>query len=179
MIPSTIKYTRLALAFPILLVFLLLISLLAACGALQPASGSPIRVEDPWARPAAAMGMETGEMAQPAEGGMQHGAGSNSAVYLRIHNEGQDPVRLINAQAEVSQVVELHETTMEGDVMKMQQVQGGIEVPAGGQVELKPGGLHVMLIGLTQDLEVGNGFPVTLEFDDGTSLTVEATVRQP
>ena len=110
---------------------------------------------------------------------MEPGAGNNSAVYLRIHNEGQRPVRLLRAQADVAQAVELHETRMEGDVMRMQQVQGGIEIPAGGQAELKPGGLHIMLIGLIQDLKVDDGFPVTLEFDDGTSLTVQAKVRQP
>jgi hypothetical protein len=52
-------------------------------------------------------------------------------------------------------------------------------VPAGGQVELKPGGYHVMLIGLTRDLNVGDKFPVTLEFASGAKLQVEAEVRQP
>jgi len=64
-------------------------------------------------------------------------------------------------------------------VMRMAQVEGGIEVPAGGQVELKPGGYHVMLIGLTRDLAVGEKFPVTLEFASGATLQVEAEVRQP
>ena len=68
---------------------------------------------------------------------------------------------------------------MDGDVMRMQAVQGGIEVPAGGQVELKPGGYHVMLIGLTRDLNAGDKFPVTLEFASGAKLQVEAEVRQP
>jgi len=79
----------------------------------------------------------------------------------------------------VSNAVEIHETKMEGDVMRMAQVEGGIEVPAGGQVELKPGGYHVMLIGLTRDLAVGDTFPVTLEFASGNTLAVEAEVRQP
>lgn len=169
--------SRPSVALMVLLALTLLTSLSAGCSPLQPTSGSPIRVEDPWARPA--MGMEMEEKAQPAGGGMEPGAGNNSAVYLRIHNEGQRPVRLLRAQADVAQAVELHETRMEGDVMRMQQVQGGIEIPAGGQAELKPGGLHIMLIGLIQDLKVDDGFPVTLEFDDGTSLTVQAKVRQP
>ncbi|HSN76775.1 MAG TPA: copper chaperone PCu(A)C [Anaerolineae bacterium] len=73
----------------------------------------------------------------------------------------------------------MHETKMEGDVMRMAQVEGGIEIPARGQVELKPGGYHVMLIGLTRDLNVGEKFPVTLQFESGNSLVVEAEVRQP
>ena len=63
--------------------------------------------------------------------------------------------------------------------MRMQAVQGGIEVPAGGQVELKPGGYHVMLIGLTRDLTDGEKFPLTLQFEKGGEVTVEAEVRQP
>lgn len=63
--------------------------------------------------------------------------------------------------------------------MRMRQVEGGIELPAGGQVELKPGGYHVMLIGLTRDLNAGEKFPVTLQFASGATLTVEAEVRQP
>ena len=58
-------------------------------------------------------------------------------------------------------------------------VQGGIEVPAGGQVELKPGGYHVMLIGLMRDLSDGEKFPLTLQFEKGGEVTVEAEVRQP
>ena len=75
--------------------------------------------------------------------------------------------------------MEIHETTMDGDVMHMQQVSGGIEIPANGQVELKPGGLHVMLIGLTRDLNPGETFPVTLQFENAGAVTVEAEVRQP
>jgi copper(I)-binding protein len=61
----------------------------------------------------------------------------------------------------------------------MQQVSGGIEIPAQDQVELKPGGYHVMLIGLLRDLAVGDRFTVTLNFEKCSDLTVEAEVRQP
>jgi hypothetical protein len=109
---------------------------------------------------------------------MQHG-GANSAIYMVLANGGAEADSLVAAKAGVSNAVEIHETVMEGDVMRMQQVEGGIQVPAGGQAELKPGGYHVMLIGLTQDLAVGDKFPVTLEFASGATLEVEAEVREP
>ena len=140
-----------------------------------PAASQGINAQDIWARPATMMG------SMPMEGDaeqMQHG-GANSAVYMVLANGGAAADRLVAAQADVSNAVEIHETKMEGDVMRMAQVEGGIEVPAGGQVELKPGGYHVMLIGLTRDLAVGDTFPVTLEFESGKSLVVEAEVRQP
>ena len=87
--------------------------------------------------------------------------------------------RLVAVQADVANAVEIHETQMEGDVMRMRQVEGGIELPPRTQVELKPGGYHIMLIGLTRDLAVGDKFPITLQFASGATLEVEAEVRQP
>jgi periplasmic copper chaperone A len=160
-----------------LLAALLVLLLSAACTQtpLAPAASQGISAQNVWARPAKTMGN------MPMEGDtqqMQHG-GANSAVYMVLANGGATTDRLVAAQADVSNAIEIHETTMEGDVMRMQQVEGGIEVPAGGQVELRPGGLHVMLIGLTRDLNVGEKFPMTLQFASGNSLVVEAEVRQP
>jgi copper(I)-binding protein len=114
-----------------------------------------------------------------AEGQVTHASGANSAIYLKLSNRGLAADRLVAAEALVAQAVEIHETRMEGDVMTMQQVTGGLEIPAGGQVELKPGGYHIMLIGLTQDLKAGDRFPVTLDFAEAGPITVEAEVRQP
>jgi hypothetical protein len=157
----------------------LLVLLLAATACTQappaPAASQGLNAQNVWARPAKMMG------SMPMEGDeqqMQHG-GANSAVYMVLANGGAAAERLVAAQADVSNAIEIHETKMEGDVMRMAQVEGGIEVPAGGQVELKPGGYHVMLIGLTRDLNVGDKFPVTLEFESGNTLAVEAEVRQP
>jgi hypothetical protein len=140
-----------------------------------PSTSQGISAQNVWARPAKMMG----EM--PMEGDahqMEHG-GANSAIYMVLANGGAAADSLVAAQADVSNTIEIHETVMEGDVMRMNQVEGGIQVPAGGQVELKPGGYHVMLIGLTRDLAVGEKFPVTLEFASGAKLDVEAEVRQP
>jgi hypothetical protein len=157
----------------------LLVLLLAATACTQPplapAASQGVNAQNVWARPAKMMG------SMPMEGDeqqMQHG-GANSAVYMVLANGGAEADSLVAAQADVSNAIEIHETKMEGDVMRMQQVEGGIQVPAGGQVELKPGGLHVMLIGLTRDLNVGDTFPLTLEFASGAKLQVEAEVRQP
>jgi copper(I)-binding protein len=65
--------------------------------------------------------------------------------------------------------------TMEGDVMKMRQIER-IDLPAGQRVELKPGGLHVMFIGLKQPLAVGAKVPVTLKFEKAGELKIEMTV---
>lgn len=105
---------------------------------------STVRVEQPWAR-ATVPG-------QPAGGG-----------YLKLTNAGAAADRLLSVSADVSSSVELHSMTMDGDVMRMRQVDG-IDVPAGGSVELKPGGLHVMFIGLKAPLKAGASFPVTLKF---------------
>ncbi len=79
--------------------------------------------------------MAQGEMKM--EGGSESQMGANSAAYMVISNSGKEADRLVSAKADVSKAVEIHETVMDGDVMRMQAVQGGIEVPAGGQVELQ------------------------------------------
>jgi copper(I)-binding protein len=70
----------------------------------------------------------------------------------------------------------LHTTIKEGDVMRMRQVQS-IDVPAGGSTELRPGGLHVMLIGLAQPLVQGTKIPLTLSFERAGTVTVEVMVE--
>ncbi|RMF35237.1 MAG: copper chaperone PCu(A)C [Chloroflexi bacterium] len=172
---------RLGLAIALLVV---LMGGLVACGSSAPA-GPQIRAEDVWARPAVmtggAGGMEMDKSGGAGEGGMGMGKGmaGTGAVYMTLVNEGREADRLIGAQTDVADVVEIHETKMEGDVMKMQPVAGGLEVPARGQVVLKPGGYHVMLIGLHRDLEVGDRFSLTLKFEKSGTMTVEVEVRQP
>jgi len=165
-----------------LLVLATLAALLLACSAPSTSTGPAVRAENVWSRPAqttAGMADQAGQSPMEMDRAMAATSGSNSAVYMLLVNDGQSPDRLAGAAAGVSQVVEIHETTMDGDVMKMQQVEGGIEIPAGGQVELKPGGYHIMLIGVTRDLNPGDTFPVTLTLEKAGTLTVEAEVREP
>ena len=68
---------------------------------------------------------------------------------------------------------------MDGDVMKMREREDGIAVPAGGMAMLKPGGLHLMLMGLTETMRPGERRDVTLTFQSGYSVTVPAMVMKP
>lgn len=144
--------------------------LLAACApvvSLTPVAPSApaLRAEDAWSRPAMAMA--------------GHEGGGMGAVFVTLINDGDAPDRLLSAQCEVADVVELHETRVEDNVAKMRPVAGGIEVPARGRVELKPGGYHIMLMGLRRPLMAGERFPVVLQFERSGTLTVEAVVREP
>lgn len=171
----------------LLLALLALLLTVVACNSGSAAKG--VTAENVWARPAKMMAADTmnQDMATPTSdmgggmgdmAGMQH-SGANSAVYMLLKNNGDAADRLVAAHADVAGTIEVHETIMEGDVMKMQPVQGGLEVPAKGQVELKPGSYHVMLIGLTKDLNVGDKFPLTLDFASGQTLQLEVPVREP
>lgn len=131
--------------------------LLVQCGAAAP-SGSPgLKVMDAWARQSPA-------------------AGGNGAVYMKLVNDGGTDDVLTGAQSDVAEVAELHETKMDGGMMKMSPVPN-IKIPAGGSVSLEPGGLHVMLINLKQPLEPGQKIKLTLTFEKAGSIPVEAEVR--
>jgi copper(I)-binding protein len=128
-----------------------------------------IRVEQVWARPGIA-----GVPASPgASGPMSQG---NSAVYMILYNDGAAPDRLMGAETDVAAHVELHETRMEGGMGHMFRVPH-IVLPPGGRVELKPGGLHVMLIGLKRDLKMGERLPLVLLFERAGRVPTNADVR--
>jgi copper(I)-binding protein len=156
-----------------LLVLLVMVTV-AACGA--PA-GSSIEIEDVWARPAMAM-KETTESSEGGAGMGQPMPGTG-AVFMLLRNRGLEADRLVGGQTDVANVVEIHETVMEGEVMKMQMLTNGLEVPARGEVLLKPGGYHIMLIGMQRDLAVGDTFTLELQFEKSGILTVEPEVREP
>lgn len=81
-----------------------------------------------------------------------------------------------SAASPVAATVELHTHTNNNGVMEMRQVPQ-IDIPAKSRVELKPGGLHIMLIGLTRELNVGENAQITLTFEDGSTKTVIASIR--
>jgi hypothetical protein len=85
--------------------------------------------------------------------------------YVTIRNEGVAADRLIAGRADFAGRVEIHEMRMEGEVMQMRPLPDGLEIPAGDTVTLKPGGYHVMFMGLKQGLEAGHAVSVTLIFD--------------
>ncbi|NML05622.1 copper chaperone PCu(A)C [Sphingomonas sp. G-3-2-10] len=97
--------------------------------------------------------------------------------FLTVANGGKAADRLVAASSPVSARVELHTMSMEGGVMRMRQVTGGLDVPAGGKLELKPGGYHLMLIGLKKPLVRGTAVPVTLQFQRAGKVTVQLKVE--
>lgn len=97
--------------------------------------------------------------------------------FLKLVNGGEAD-RLVSVSAEVSKSVELHEMKMEGDVMRMRQVDG-IALQAGQTVELKPGGYHLMFIGLKAPLKAGDSFPMKLKFEKAGEVTVDVKVEAP
>lgn len=117
-----------------------------------------LTIVHPWARPTA------------------EGAAA-AAVYLVIKNAGPDADKLVSVASPAATKTELHETRDENGVMKMRAVEGGIEIAPGASQALKPGGYHIMLIGLTHPLKAGDSFPVTLKFHDAGAVQVQSHVR--
>jgi periplasmic copper chaperone A len=89
--------------------------------------------------------------------------------------------RLVSAASPVAGVVEIHEMAMDGSVMKMRALPNGLALPAGKVVELKPGGVHVMLMDLKQPLKPGDSVPLTLVVEGAdktrTTLTLSVPVK--
>jgi copper(I)-binding protein len=161
------KETNVSKKTEILLPLLLVVTTMAAqCVAptaqeAAPASGRSdepkIVVVEPWSRPSPVMA-------------------GNGAVYMTLVNEGGSPDVLVGAETDVAEVVELHESKMEGDVMKMSRVPD-IQVPVGGSAKLEPGGFHLMLIDLKRELTPGDTITLTLQFEKSGTITIEAEVR--
>jgi copper(I)-binding protein len=105
--------------------------------------------------------------------------GDNTAVYLDLTNNGDTDTALVGASADFAETFELHEMVADDEgVMEMRPIDGQtIPLPAGETVTLEPGGLHVMALGVTTELAEGDVVPVTLEFEGGCTITVDAEVR--
>ena len=119
------------------------------------AQGGAPKVEAAWARPTVA--------------GQSGGGG-----FLKITG-GSTPDRLLGASASISKVVELHTMEMDGNVMRMRPIDA-VAVPAGQTVELKPGGMHIMFMGLKETLKSGASFPLTLRFEKAGEVKVMVQV---
>jgi periplasmic copper chaperone A len=87
--------------------------------------------------------------------------------------------RLISVSTPVAGVAEVHEMKMDGDVMKMRAVAGGLELPAGKTVALSPGGFHVMLMDLKVPLQKDTMIPMTLVFKDSKGVETKKELRVP
>jgi len=107
------------------------------------------------------------------------GAPSGALYFRALKNAGKQPDRLTGAQTPVAEAVEIHHVQLEGDVMRMREVDA-IELPAGAELKLRHGGeWHLMLVGLKAPLKVGDRIPVVLHFEKAGDVKATAWVQQP
>ena len=137
---------------------LIFAALLAASALAQDAKIGNITVDHPWAR------------ATP-------GAVKNSAAFMVFDNKGAAD-KLISVTGDVAREIQIHSMITEAGVMKMREIKA-LDIPANGKAELKPGGFHVMLIGLKDGLKEGEKFPLKLKFEKAGELTVVVTAEKP
>lgn len=97
--------------------------------------------------------------------------------FFKVRNTGKTADRLISGTSAVAGTFEIHEMAVVDGIMKMRALDKGIEIPPGGEVVLKPGGLHVMFIGLAAPLEKGAKVKGTLVFEKAGKIEVEYTVE--
>ena len=100
-----------------------------------------------------------------------------TGAFMKI--TAKDGAKLVAASTPAAGVAEVHEMKMEGDVMKMRAVQGGLELPAGKTVELKSGGYHVMLMDLKATLAKDSTVPLTLVFKDAKGVESQLELKLP
>ncbi|MGA8616184.1 MAG: copper chaperone PCu(A)C [Xanthobacteraceae bacterium] len=130
----------------------------ASTAAWAQATKSLIVVEEPYAR------------ATPA-------GALSGIVYMTLDNKTGAADRLIGASSNVAMQVQIHEMSVVNGVMQMRQLANGLPVPAGESVALKPGGYHVMLIGLKKPLTAGETFPLTLTFEKAGNISVTVPIK--
>lgn len=121
-------------------------------------SAGDLVIDHPWARPS-------------------FGASPNGAAYMSVTNTGSAAERLVGISGDVAERIELHATTMDGDVMRMRPVSGGVDIPPGETVRFAPGAMHVMLMGLKMPLKEGEAFPLRLSFAPGGDVEVSVHVE--
>ena len=132
--------------------------LMAGPGLAETYKAGAIQIEQPWAR------------ATPK--GATIGAG-----YMKITNTGTEPDRLVGGSASFAGRLEVHSMTMEQGVMKMRELKDGLEIKPGETVELKPGGYHMMFVGLKEPLKQGEDLTVTLKFAKAGTVEVKYPVE--
>ena len=117
-----------------------------------------LKISAPWAR------------ATPKGAGVGGG-------YMTITNTGTMPDRLIGGVSDVSKRFEIHEMSMTNGVMRMRPVADGLEIKPGQTIEFKPGGYHVMLMGLRQQLVQGGHVKATLQFEKAGKVDVDFAIE--
>ncbi|RMB02724.1 copper chaperone PCu(A)C [Eilatimonas milleporae] len=118
-----------------------------------------ITITDAWVRP-------TGQRAM------------STAVYMTIANTGNAEAVLIGASSNAAEIVQIHKTSEENGIARMQPVER-LPIAPGGTASLSPGGYHIMLIRLAAPLSAGDVIEVTLNFDGGGDITLPVTAGRP
>jgi copper(I)-binding protein len=131
-----------------------ILAALAAASLATTAHAAP-KVEAAWSRPAA--------------------AGTTGAGFMTVANPGAKADALTAVESPWAGKVQIHESSMAGRVARMKEV-ARVEVPAGGRVTFAPGGYHLMFLGLTQALKVGDHLPATLTFASGAKVKADFVV---
>lgn len=127
--------------------------------------------------PAAAQDQNLGDLVlQHAWARATPGGAKTGAAYVRIENRGMAADQLIGAASPIAAKVGIHTMSTDSGTMVMGPA-GDVEVPAQGMVELKPHGLHIMMMGLTKPLREGETFPVTLTFEKAGSVELQVVVE--
>lgn len=139
-------------------ILLLLAATFAASAFAQDTKIGSITVAHPWAR------------ATP-------GAVKNSAAFMSFDNKGAAD-KLIGVTGDVAKEIQIHSMITEAGVMKMREIKS-LDIPANGKAELKPGGFHIMLIGVPDGLKEGTKFPLKLKFEKAGEVTVQVTAEKP
>lgn len=98
------------------------------------------------------------------------------AAYLEIKNNGEKPQTLAEISSPAFGQVEIHRTTTRDNIARMERVKE-LAIPPRSSVMIKPGGMHLMLMGGKKPLQAGDQVPMTLIFKSGEKLTISATVR--
>lgn len=144
---------------PALILFVVIVFAVSGCGLIRSLGRlGQLTVRDAWSRPAS--------------------AGDDGAVYFVIDNATNHDEQLLSASTEVAGAAEFHQSQLDPDGMMSMQPEDSVSIPAGQQVEFKPGEMHLMLIGLKKDLVVGDRIQIALQFKVAGKVTLEALVSE-
>lgn len=131
---------------------LLLVLVLSACST----TPGDIEVHNAWVRPTL--------------------QGENAAVYLTLHNHTDADADLLSVSSEVADMIDIHQTTMENDVMQMSMLTS-LPIAAGEEINFAPGGLHIMLVNVKQELVLGEHMGLVLHFKDHADIIVKVHIE--
>ncbi len=100
-----------------------------------------------------------------------------SSGYLYINNHSNTPDRLISVSTNGVQTTEIHSMVVVNDIMNMEKMHNGIEIPGNGEISLKPGGNHIMFMGLLQPFKVGEKIGAKLTFEKAGTISIDFSVN--